>query len=140
MSGGLSRVRAMVVFSNQRLGPVAEVPVSPKIAAAMLRATAEAARPLAQGRWEYELVLWLEDRARLVESGLDAGLDVGEIAWTPDHFERQKCFVTDAIERAALGSEHGRALARWARLISDHPREWVVVGRRWIWAAEASSI
>jgi hypothetical protein len=130
----------MVVFSNQRLGPAAEVLVSSGVAEAMLRSTAAAARPLAQARWECELVLWLEDRSRQLGADRDADLDVGEIAWTPDHFERQKTFVTDAIQRAALGSEHARALALWARQIGAHPRESVVVGRRWRWAADASSI
>jgi len=126
----------MIVFSNQRLGAAAELLVSPLVAAEMLRATAEAARPLAQSRWEHELVLWLEDRSR----GIGAGLDVGEIAWTPDNFERQRRFLSDAIDRAAQGSDHARALTLWTRMIAAHPREHVVVGRRWRWAAEASTI
>jgi len=107
----------MVVFSNQRLGAAAELLVSPEVASDMLRSTAEAARPLAESRWEYELVLWLEDRSRT----LGTGLDVNELAWTPDHFERQRRFLTDAIDRAALGSLHARALSLWSRLIEDHP-------------------
>ncbi len=119
----------MVVFSNQRLGPAAELLVSPEVARAILRATAEAARPLAQSRWELELVRWLEDR-----SGRNAvTFDVGDIAWSPEHFERQRRFLSDAIHRAALGSEHARALGLWARLIDAHPRDSVVVGRRWRW-------
>ena len=121
----------MVVFSNRRLGPAAELLVSPEVGSSMLRATAEAARPLAQGRWEHELVVWLEDRSR--QFGGD--LDVGDIAWSPDNFERQRAFLTGAIERAAIVSPHGRALTRWARQIADHPRESVVVGRRWQWTA-----
>ena len=46
----------MVVFSNRRLGPAAEIAVSPDVGSTMLRETAEAARPLAQSRWEHELV------------------------------------------------------------------------------------
>src|SRR5687768_16625095 len=114
----------MVVFSNEHLGAAAELLVSPVVAAEMLRSTAEAARPLAQSRWEHELVLWLEDRSRT----LGPGLDVAELAWTPDNFERQRRFVTDAIDRAALGSDHARALSLWCRLIEAHPREHVVVG------------
>jgi len=125
----------MVVFSNQRLGAAAELLVSPVVATEMLRSTAAAARPLAQSRWEHELVLWLEDRSRQI----GAGLDVGEIAWTPDHFERQRRFLTDSIDRASLGSGHARALTLWARMIIAHPREQVVVGRRWRWAAEATT-
>lgn len=119
----------MVVFSNRRLGPAAEVLVSPEVGAAMMRATAEAARPLAQSRWEHELVVWLEDRSR----NLAAGFDIADIAWSPENFERQRSFLTDAIERAAAGSEHARALGRWGRQVADHPRESIVVGRRWQW-------
>ncbi|MGE0546677.1 MAG: hypothetical protein AB7O24_03295 [Kofleriaceae bacterium] len=102
----------------------------------MLRATAEAARPLAQGRWEHELVLWLDDRSR-VSSG---ELDVAEIAWTPDNFDRQRAFLVDAIDRAAIGSDHVRALQRWARLVAAHPRDSVVVGRRWKWSSPDARI
>lgn len=126
----------MFVFSNHRLGAAVELLVSPEVAEAMLANTAAAARPLAQGRWELELVLWLEDRARRAGSYLD----VAEIAWTPEHFERQRGFLIDAIERAALGSEHSRALALWTRQIADHPREAVSVGRRWLWTTEAARI
>lgn len=124
----------MVVFSNQRLGAAAELLVSPAVAAEMLRSTADAARPLAQARWEHELVLWLEDRSR----ALEPVLDVTELAWTPDNFERQRRFVTDAIDRAAQGSDHARALSLWCRMIEAHPREHVMVGRRWRWATEGT--
>src|SRR5690606_17617451 len=53
----------MIVFANRRIGPAAELLVSPAVAASMLRATAEAARPEAAARWEHELVRWLEARA-----------------------------------------------------------------------------
>jgi hypothetical protein len=126
----------MVVFSNSRLGAAAELLTSPVVASEMLRSTAEAARPLAQSRWEHELVLWLEDRSRTTGTALD----VTELAWTPEHFERQRRFVTDAIDRAAIRSDHGRALLLWRRMIEAHPREQVVVGRRWRWAAEATRV
>jgi len=116
----------MIVFSNHRLGPASELLVSIKVAEDMLRATAEAARPTAQARWEIELVQWLGDRA-----SRHGGLDVGDIAWTPEHFEHQRRFLLDAISRAAEGCEHARALSRWARMIEAHPRESVQVGRRW---------
>lgn len=121
----------MVVFSNRRLGPASELQVSPEVGSSMLRATAEAARPLAQSRWEHELVVWLEDRSRQ-----SWDLDVSDIAWSPDNFERQRAFVTGAIERASIISPHSRALARWARQIADHPRESVIVGRRWQWTGQ----
>lgn len=126
----------MMVFSNQRLGPAAELLVSPGVAEAMLRATAAAARVRAESCWEHELVAWLEDRAA---SGATA-LDVGEIAWSPEHFERQREFLTNAIERAALGSEHARALALWGRLIGAHHRQHVQVGRRWRWGSSSPTV
>lgn len=126
----------MVVYSNRRLGPAAELLVSSDVASAILWATAQAARPLAQSRWEHELVLWLEDRSRC----LAVDLDVEDIAWSPENFERQRRFLTDAIERAALGSVHTRALALWARMIGAHPREWVIVGRRWQWIGDPPSL
>lgn len=133
VSDGLSTVRAMVVFSNSRLGAASELLTSPAVASEMLRSTAEAARPLAQSRWEHELVLWLEDRSRTT----GAALDVTELAWTPDHFDRQRRFLSDAIDRAAIRSDHARALHLWRRMIDAHPRHHVLVGRRWRWAAEA---
>jgi hypothetical protein len=118
----------MVVFSNQRLGASAELLVSDEVAITMLRSTAANARPFAAARWERELVDWLEVRA-----ARRPALDVGEIAWTPDHFEAQRRFLLDAIARAAQGSEHTLAFDRWRRLIEAHPRESVQVGRRWQW-------
>lgn len=121
----------MVVFSNHRLGPSAELFVSDEVAQAMLRETAAAARPFAEARWEVELVLWLDSRA-------DVGsqmLDVGDIAWTPDHFEVQRRFVIEAIQRAARCGEHALAFDRWRRLVEAHPVDSVQVGRRWQWPA-----
>jgi hypothetical protein len=122
----------VVVFSNQRLGASAELLVSDDVALEMLRTTAAQAQPAAAARWEHELVRWLERRA--TDSLALATLDVGEIAWTPDHFEAQRAFLLAAIERAAEGSEHGLAFDRWRRLIEAHPRDSVQVGRRWNWS------
>lgn len=119
----------MVVYSNHRLGAAFELLVSPEVASALLAETAAAARPLAQSRWELELVLWLEHRAHR----LPMDLDVEDIAWSPENFERQKRFVIDSIERAAIASPHARALHLWCRLFEGHAREHVVVGRRWQW-------
>jgi len=119
----------MVVFANRRLGPSAELFVSDDVALTMLRETAAAARPLAEARWEVELVLWLDSRA-------DAGaqlLDVSDIAWTPEHFERQRSFVIEAIQRAARCGEHALAFDRWRRMVEQHPADSVQVGRRWQW-------
>ncbi len=124
------------MLSNRRLGPAAELLVSAAVAEAMLRETAAAARPAAEGRWEHELVRWLEERAGPpgpTPEGrpAEAALDVSEIAWTPDNFERQKQFLLRAIEQAAEISEHARALRRWSRMIEAHPRDSVQFGRRW---------
>jgi hypothetical protein len=124
----------MVVFSNQRLGPGAELLVSDQVATEILRATAAAAAPFAEARWELELVRWLERRA----CGTPViDLDVSEIAWTPDHFELQRRFLIEAIERASLTGEHPGAYDRWRRLIEAHPADSVQVGRRWNWQPTA---
>ena len=128
----------MVVFSNRRLGASAELLVSAEIATSLLLATAAAARPLARARWEHELIRWLERNALHV-SRPAAVLDVADLAWTPEHFEHQRAFVVEAITRAAEGSEHAALLERWSRLIANHPRDSVSVGRLWQWPlAEAS--
>ena len=119
----------MVVFSNRRLGPSTELLVSREVAGELLREVAAAASPSAQARWEHELVSWLE---RCAASG-NAQIDVGDIAWTPEHFERQRSFLVEAIRRAHASSRHARALARWCGMIEAHPRESVSVGRRWQW-------
>jgi len=126
----------MVVYSNRRLGAAAELMLSSDVAAAMLADTAAAARPLAQGRWEQELVVWLEDRSRRIAMDLD----VDDIAWSPDNFERQKRFVVEAIERAAASSPHARALGLWGRLVDAQLREHVVVGRRWQWVGTQPNV
>ena len=117
------------MFSNHRLGPSAELFVSDDVARAMLRQTAAAARPLAEARWEVELVLWLDSHADIGSQVLD----VGDIAWTPDHFEVQRSFVVAAIQRAARCGLHPLAFDRWRRLVETHPADSVHVGRRWVW-------
>jgi hypothetical protein len=118
----------MVVFTNHRLGPSAELFVSDEVATVMLRLTAAAARPFAAARWELELVLWLDARADLGSQLLD----VSEIAWTPDHFELQRDFLVAAIRRAAP-ADYALVFERWRNLIEAHPHDSVVVGRRWEW-------
>ena len=118
----------MVVFSNRRVGPSAELLVSRDAAAELLREIAAAAGPAAQARWEHELVSWLE---RCAASG--HSVDVSDIAWTPEHFEGQRTFLADAVRRASAASLHARALLRWCGMIEAYPREFVQVGRRWQW-------
>jgi hypothetical protein len=122
----------MVVFSNQQLGPAAELWVSPALAREIVREVIDAARAAAQNLWEHELVRWLGHRA-----AAGAGIDVGEIAWSPEHFEAQRRFVTDAIERAAERSPHALVLVRWRALVDAHPRAFVQFGRRWNWRGTA---
>ncbi|HEY5928094.1 MAG TPA: hypothetical protein VIV11_40685 [Kofleriaceae bacterium] len=124
----------MVVFSNQRLGPSAELFVSEEVASAVLRETAEAARPFAKARWELELVSWLDSRASV---GAQV-LDVDDIAWTPDHFANQRMFLVQAIQRAARCGEHALAFDRWRRMVEAHPADSVQVGRRWQWPGQGS--
>jgi hypothetical protein len=118
----------MVVFSNHRLGPSAELLVSREAAAQLLHDVAEAAGPAAAARWEHELVTWLQRCAASKN-----GFDVSDIAWTPEHFEHQRRFLLDAVRRAVTSSRHARPLARLAAMIEAHPRESVQVGRRWQW-------
>src|SRR5262245_20693176 len=114
----------MIVFSNHQLGPSAELLVSREAAAQLLREVAAAAGPSARARWEHELVTWLERCAASC-----AGFDVSEIAWTPEHFEHQRGFLVDALQRAAASSRHGRSLVRLRAMIEAYPRESVQVGR-----------
>jgi hypothetical protein len=127
----------MVVFSNHRLGPSAEVLVSDDVARSILRATANAARPFVEARWELELVLWLDQRADRVGPPPSQVIDVADVAWTPDHFEAQRRFLIDAILRAASAADHGLAFDRWRRMIEAHPADSVQVGRRWQWQPTA---
>lgn len=124
------------MFSSRRLGPDSELVVSREVAGELLREVAAAAGPRARARWEHELVHWLERCA----AARGTGIDVADIAWTPEHFEHQRRFVVEAIRCAEVGSRHGRALAIWRGMIEAHPRESVQVGRRWLWpTAEITS-
>jgi hypothetical protein len=83
----------MLVFSNQRLGPAAELMVSRDVAVRLLRLVADAARSFASAYWERELVRWLDEQAvRATVTQPAITIDVGEIAFTPQHFDRQRRF------------------------------------------------
>jgi hypothetical protein len=118
----------MLVFSNRRLGPALELLVSHEVALEMLLAVAERAAERAGGRWEHELVAWLRGAARGIVSL--AAIDVCDIAWSPEYFEHQRQFLLEAI-RGAHRDDLARPLRHWASLVKAHPRESVVVGRRW---------
>ena len=118
----------MVVFSNRHLGPSTELVMSAELARAMLAAVRDAAADSAHARWEHALVAWLERQVAAPEGTLD----VGDLAWTPDHFEPQRTFMIDAIARAAVAAhQHAGALRRWREMIAAHPRASVRTGRRW---------
>ena len=123
----------MFVLSNQSLGPAAELWMTHDTAVDILRSVAEVARPLARAVWERELVRWLEEQAVLSITSID----VGEIAFTPQHFEAQRRFLIASIMHASMVSEHSRILAAWAALIEAHPSDSVQFGRRWIWHTTA---
>ena len=129
----------MLVFSNQRLGPAAELMVSREVAIAVVRSVAASARPVATAHWERELVRWLDERASWIASTsavtprITISIDVGDIAWTPQHFDRQRQFLLEAIEDARKHVPYSRQLVDWADLIKAHPRDSVQFGRRWVW-------
>ena len=126
----------MVVFSNRRLGPSAELLVSLEVASELVHEVAATAGPSAQARWEHELVSWLQRWA----ASRGTSFDVSDIAWTPENFERQRRFLVEAIQRAQASSRHPRALTRWCEMIQAHPRESVQVGRRWRWPSSDVTI
>lgn len=121
----------MVVFSNQALGPAVDLLVSEDVARELLAEVAIAGRPIAEARWEHELVRWLAERAEAAP----VAFDVCDIAWTPQHFDHQRGFLIAAVDRALPTSRHGRALGRWRQMIEAHPHHAVSVGRRWQWHA-----
>jgi hypothetical protein len=117
----------MVVLSNRRLGPASELVVSSRVVAEAFGAAAAIAASRADGRWECELAHWLATRAMTPED-----VDVGDIAWTPEHFESQRRFLLAVLQAACEGGADRRTLERWAAMIEAHPRESVQVGRRWL--------
>src|SRR5262245_863164 len=121
------------VLSNLRMGY--ELAVPRPVAAHALGLAIAAATELAVDRWQRELAAWLGDRQRAAIAG-GHGLDVSELAWTPDHFTEQQRFVIDALITAAARADVDDvriALHRMAALVDGHDRTWVVVGRRWSW-------
>ena len=131
----------MVVLSNHRLGRGFEMLAANAVASRMLRAVAAAAVTHASSRWEHELVRWLELQAASCDADVvrraSITIDVGEIAWSRDHFAAQKEFLIAAILRTAIHDEYARLLARWQELVEAHPAASVQVGRRWNWQPTA---
>lgn len=129
----------MLVFSNQQLGPTAELMVSRDVGASLVRSVAAFARESASSHWERELVRWLDERAGWIAASTSRSIaiDVGDIAFTPRHFDRQRRFLLEAIEGARSDARYARALTDWADLIKAHPRDSVQLSRRWIWHTTA---
>ena len=126
LSHRLSRVRAMVVFSNHRLGASAELLVSDDVAAidpARDRRRSPARSPRRGGSSSSCC------GSTAAPSTRPTVLDVTDIAWTPDHFEPQRRFLLDAILRAAAQADHALAFDRWRRMIEAHPADSVQVGQ-----------
>lgn len=125
----------MLVLSNQRIGPTAERMVARDIGASLVRSVAQVARASASSHWERELVRWLDERAQWIVSSTSRAivLDVSDIAFTPQHFDRQRRFLLDAIDGACADVRYVRVLTDWADLIKAHPRDSVQLSRRWIW-------
>ncbi len=123
----------MIELTNRRLGPTQQLALAKEVVAAMLREVATAARPAASARWEHELVRWLDGVGSAYADGATqpVSLDVGDLAWTPEHFEAQRKFLVDAIHRALDTSSCEPVLRRWLVMIAAHPRDSVKAGRRW---------
>jgi hypothetical protein len=117
----------VIELTNRRLGPGSQLSLASEVVATMLREIADAARPMANARWEHELVRWLDVRASRPVS-----LDVSDLAWTPEHFESQRKFVVDAIHHALESSGCEAVMRRWMVMIAAHPRDCVKAGRRWL--------
>jgi hypothetical protein len=129
----------MLVFSNHCIGPTAELMVSRDVGASLVRSVAQVARVAASSHWERELVRWLDERAQWITSSTSRAivLDVSDIAFTPQHFDRQRRFLLEAIDGARTDTRYSRALTDWADLIKAHPRDSVQLSRRWIWHSNA---
>jgi hypothetical protein len=126
----------LITFSNLRADAEAAFTVSEARACALLDALIDGARELARDRWQRELIAWLAERSRAIAIGMRAGLDLGDVAWTPIHFAGQRDFVIDACARAAARATDTALagdLTAFADLAARHLREHVVVGRRWHW-------
>ena len=134
----------MITFSNVRVDDTASFTASERDACALLEALAVAARERARDRWQLELVAWLVDRRGAIATAARAGVDIGEIAWTPEHFEDQQRFVVAAadlaLDLALLDGPVADALARLRDLAAAHRRELVSVGRRWQWVGDRPSV
>ncbi|MCA9673842.1 MAG: hypothetical protein H6708_13440 [Kofleriaceae bacterium] len=128
----------MITFSNHGADGAPTATVAERVAVRALDAVIDAGRVAARGRWELELVAWLSDRRRAIAAGIRAGLDVAEVAWTPEHFAEQQRFVAAicaSAARATAGADADVAtgVAGLGRVVAAHRRDLVGFGRRWRW-------
>jgi hypothetical protein len=143
------------LISNHRLGDARSVALSGAMIDRLFAVLVATGEGRAAARWERELVAWLGARRGALRSGQRPGLDLSEIAWTPERFPEQQAFLLTLIEAAAAavdrpedrGSERNgerrdlrHALDDLARLVADYPRDTVVVGRRWSWDGGAPAL
>jgi hypothetical protein len=145
-------------ISTLSLGVASAVALTGATIARLFAALVATGEGRAAARWERELVAWLGVRRGAVRAGQRPGLDLSEIAWTPERFPEQQAFLLAVIEAAAAGVERredldaerrgdrdgGRdlrhALGDLARLVAAYPRDTVVVGRRWTWDGRAPAL
>src|SRR5688572_2769646 len=92
-SGAVSVLPMAYVISNLRLGDSRFVALSRGAIDRLLAALVAAGEPRATARWERELVAWLAARRDALRLGDRAGLDLSEIAWTPERFPEQRAFL-----------------------------------------------
>lgn len=135
------------VISNLRLDDSCIVALSRGVMDRLLAAVIAAGHDRAAARWERELVAWLGHRREALRLGERAGLDLSEIAWTPERFPEQRAFLMGLLDglldgpgAANCDQELGHALREMRHLVEDYPRESVVVGRRWAWNGRAPEL
>jgi hypothetical protein len=134
------------LISNLRLGDARSVVLSGATIDRLFACLVATGESRASARWERELVAWLAARRGALRTGQRPGLDLSEIAWTPERFPEQQAFLLAIITGAAAALDRdddrglGHALDDLAALVADYPRDTVVVGRRWAWDGGAPAL
>lgn len=134
------------LITNLRLGDARSVALSGATIDRLFACLVATGESRASARWERELVAWLAARRSALRTGQRPGLDLSEIAWTPERFPEQQAFLLAVITSAAAAVDRsddrdlGLALDDLAVLVADYPRDTVVVGRRWAWDGGAPAL